>query len=143
MIRPAFPALFISAISVALCAQLILMPTRTFCGQYFSKDRPRLKLPVASNGRKTGCFGTSIPELSLNRRGQWVTYGEPEMNNQQARQYLNMVASRQTSRGYSPVLRLRITAQSPAKYFVSITHAAQDAGFNTIYLAVWKPQPYQ
>ncbi len=134
---------FISIISVVLCVQLTLLPTRTVLWQNFSKDRPRLKLPIASQGTKIACFGHSITELSLNRQDQWVTRGEASMNELQLGQYLDSDAKKQSYCGRVPVLRLRIPAQSPAKHFINVIRKARDAGFQDVYLAVWKPKPYQ
>jgi len=143
MNRSPIQLLFISIISVVLCVQLTLLPSRTALWQNFSKDRPRLKLPIASHGTKIACFGHSITELSLNRQDQWVTRGEASMDELQLSQYLDSDAKKQSSRGRVPLLRLRIPAQSPAKHFIHVTRKARDAGFQDVYLAVWKPKPYK
>lgn len=144
MPRSIVTSLFISIISVAMCAQLILLPTRTGLWQYFGSDHPRVQLPTASNGKKTCCFGGhGVPVISLNRHGQWTAHGEGIMNDQQVETYLHTLVKQEQAKGFTPLLRLRIPAKAPAKRFIRMTHAAQEAGINNIYLAVWQPKPYQ
>ncbi|MCP5537582.1 MAG: hypothetical protein H7A51_15285 [Akkermansiaceae bacterium] len=132
----------ITLVSVVLCIQLVLLPTRGFIHQYFGKDRPFLKLPVASNGGRYGCHARGITELSYNQEGKWVSRGKHAMDDTQVTPYLRSLVQQQEARGYTPIIRLRIPAKTPAKHFIRMTRYAGDAGIENVLLAVWKPHPY-
>ncbi len=119
-------------VTALLLLQLSLLPTRSMIFQYFGKDRPWMKLPVATN--QTHCcvcfFGD---ELSWTKTGGWVGRAgaiEPA----EIEGLLRNGIERGMGRRYT--LRLRIPADAEAGKFMEAAMAAQRAGVSCLHVAV-------
>ena len=126
----------ISIISVALCIQLMMLPTRGWLIHLFGQDRPYLKLCEASNVRKCSRSGP-YTEISLNRRGMWVSKNQQTMNDGTLIQFFQKLTEENNTRDQTTVLRIRIAGKAPAKRFIHLTHCAGEAWIENILVAVW------
>lgn len=134
VVTPMIRSMGIALVTVLLLVQLSLFPTRSMLIEYFGKDRPWMKLPVASN-RTHCCHCFFGDELSWTKTGGWVGRAG-SMRPGEIEGFLKDGIERGRERGRSYTLRLRIPADADAGKFMEAAMAAQDAGVACLHVAV-------
>ncbi len=123
-------------VTALLLVQLSFFPTRSKVFQYFGKDRPWMKLPVASNHtRYSHC--SFVDELSWTKTGGWVGRAGA-IRPTEIEGLLKDGIERGKGRSYT--LRLRIPANADAGKFMEAAMAAQRAGVACLHVAVVQPR---
>jgi hypothetical protein len=123
-------------VGVVLSAQWMFLPTRSMFIEHFGKDRPRMKLPVATHaGRAAGCHVGA--ELSWTGSGGWVGEGRA-IRRTEIEAFLGEAIERTEQRGLSFSLRLRIPAEAKAGIFMEAAMAAQKAAVSHLHMAAVK-----
>lgn len=127
-------------VTVLLLVQLSFLPTRSMFFLYFEKDRPWMKLPVATN-QKRCCHCYFGDELSWTKAGGWVgeggSIGEGEIE-----AHLRRLTEKAETHGLRSNLRLRIPAEADAGKFMDAAMAAQRAGVACLHVAVVKGKKF-
>lgn len=124
----------IALVTVLLLVQLSFFPAVSLFPVHYGKDRPWMKLPVATN--QTHCchcfFGG---ELSWTKAGGWV--GEAgSIRNGEIEAHLRRLTEKAEAHGLRSNLRLRIPAEAHAGKFMEAAMAAQGAGVSCLHVAV-------
>ena len=123
-------------VTALLLVQLSFLPTRGMISQYFGKDRPWMKLPVATN-QKRCCVCFFGDELGWTKSGGWVGR-VGAMKPGEIEGFLKDGIER--GRGRSYTLRLRILAEADTGKFMEAAMAAQRAGVACLHVAVVQPR---
>jgi hypothetical protein len=121
---------------VLLLVQLSFFPTRSMAIQYYGKNWPWMKLPVATN-QKRCCVCFFGDELSWTKTGGWVGRAGA-MKPGEIEGFLKDGIERGKGRSYT--LRLRIPAEADAGKFMEAAMAAQRAGVACLHVAVVQPR---
>jgi hypothetical protein len=121
-------------VTALLLVQLSLLPTQSMISGYFGKDRPWMKLPVATN-RTRCCHCFFGEELSWTKAGGWV--GRTGAIRPEEMEGL-LKEGIERGRGRSYTLRLRIPADAEAGRFMEAAMAAQRAGVSCLHVAAVK-----
>ena len=121
-------------VTALLLVQLSLLPTRSMIIGYFGKDRPWMKLPVATNQERC-CHCFFGDELSWTKTGGWVGRAGA-MRPGEIEGFVKDGIERGKERGRSYTLRLRIPAEADAGKFMEAAMAAQRAGVSCLHVAV-------
>lgn len=121
-------------VTALLLVQLTLLPTRSMIFQYFGKDRPWMKLPVATN-QKRFSHTHFVDELSWTKTGGWVG-SAGSIRNGEIEAHLRRLIERSAKRGLRSNLRLRLPADADAGKFMEAAMAAQRAGVACLHVAV-------
>lgn len=119
-------------VTALLLLQFSFFPARSMAFQYYGKNWPWMKLPVATN--QTHCcrcfFGD---ELSWTKTGGWVGR-EGSIQPEKMEGLFREGIERGMGRRYT--LRLRIPADAAAGKFTETAMAAQRAGVSCLHVAV-------
>ena len=124
-------------VSALLLMQLMFFPTRSAIMEYFGKERPWMRLPVAGNSRQDhgDHFGD---EMSWTETSGWVCKSGV-INRSEMDSFLRDGVERTEARGLRFTLRLRIPADAEAGRFTEAAMSAQRAGVSHLRVAVIKP----
>ena len=121
-------------VTALLLVQFSLFPSVSMFPEHYGKDRPWMKLPVATNHmRYSHC--SFVDELSLTKTGGWVGRAG-SMRAGEIEGLLKDGIERGRDRGRSYTLRLRIPAEADAGKFMEAAMAAQRAGVSCLHVAV-------
>jgi hypothetical protein len=126
----------IALVTLLLLVQLSFFPTRSMAFQYYGKNWPWMKLPVATKQNRC-CVCSFVDELSWTKTGGWVGRAG-SVRPGEIEGFLKDGIERGRERGRSYTLRLRIPADADAGKFMEAAMAAQRAGVAGLHVAVVK-----
>lgn len=122
----------IPVVTILFLVNLTLVMRFDEIREYFSLDRPAMKLPTATNQTSCcKCFYGS--EMNWTKDGVWVNR-EGKMKPHQVEGFLKTQIEKSNGRAYT--LRLRIPADARAEPFMMAALAAQRAGVSCLHVAV-------
>ncbi len=124
----------IALVTALLLVQLSLFPTVSLFLDHYGKDRPWMKLPVATN-RTHCCHCFFGDELSWTKAGGWVGEGGC-IRNGEIEAHLRRLTENAETHGLRSNLRLRIPADADAGKFMEAAMAAPRAGVSCLHVAV-------
>ena len=129
----------ISCVCAALSIGLVVLAATPGRESGFGEPpgRPLLNLPVAGGAEKVHRRG--IAEVSLTRRGEWVSPLAEQAVIEDLAGFLAREGERIRQGGSSPGLRLRIAADAPAKYVRDAAMAAEAKGYRDLWIACREP----
>lgn len=130
-------ALGISVVGVAMLVQLMFLPTRSMLNLYSGPDRPRMPLPVASEGSRSNDHFHE--EISWTKAGGWVAGGVGSIKAGDLESYLRATVKRCEDRGIYSRVRVRIPPEAPAREFVHLAMCMERAGVMGFSVAVVRP----
>jgi biopolymer transport protein ExbD len=129
----------ISLTSTFLLILLFTVHYRIRASWYSERTHPSINLPTAQCSTKY-CHGRSIPQLSLNKQGQWIAKGHAPMKFEQAQEFIRTSVTNSKKYSHSPALRLRIAGKEKAHHFLNIVKSAHIAGVKRLFIAVKRPR---
>ena len=127
---------FQAVAGVALAFAVVLhFPTRSLVISHHGQGRPHLKLPEANSSKRI-CYSRGVVEVSLDEDLNWVAWDLRAGTNEGLGWYLAHRSEGLQKRGVWPTLRLRVSADAPARYMVAATAQARRCGYKRLLVAV-------
>lgn len=127
----------ISVVGVAILMQLMFLPTRSLLTLYHGPDRPRMSLPIASEGSRSNVH--CHEEMSWTRAGGWVAGGVGSIKVEDLESFLRRTVERCQDQGIHARVRVRIPPDAPASEFVHLARCMERAGVIGFNVAVIHP----
>lgn len=127
----------ISLVAVVLCFQLVLLPERSITDFYMDPTRPRMQLPVASEGTNVNVHYQE--EISWAQGRGWVATSHGPIRDEDLEEYLRASVRAMEDRGLYMNVRARIPSDAQAKEFLHLVMCMQRAGVYGFGVAVTIP----